>query len=599
MGRYVENENDIRKTVKNSKGKKKINSKNNIKKFILLLLVICIVIAVVMVIKNRKVDIKAEQISEYNYFIVSESGKTGVIDKSGNIVLEPKYDYIQIPNPEKDLFICLYDYNSTAQEYSSKVMNSKGEEILTQYENVTAIPSNNTSVNWSYQTSLLKYKKNNKYGIISISGKKITEAIYNSIETLEYKDEILKVSEDGKYGLIKLNGDKILKIEYNAISADGYYTSDNKYENAGFIVSKKTDEGYRYGYIDYNGKQLLDCEFSSIKRINSIKNDSTAYLITYKNGQAGLNKNSQNVIANEYEALEYDDVNQIVSLEKNGKYGLYDLYGNMILPIQYDSLTFAGNIILASKDGKQLVFDPNGNIQKDFEYKSVMPTGDKKYLITIDLNGNYGIIDNNKNVLVENKYSYIEYAFDKYFIITENGKAGLIDSEDNKVLESKYNVVQNIIGTKIIQAITDNASEIYNSKLEYVYKITNAHIYIRENYIQIVNENDMVYLDLDGQKQEAKNVLTNNTIFAQKENDKWGFVDKNGNKVVDYIYDMVTDVNKYGFAGVKKDGKWGVIKSDGSLIQEPIYSLMEVSPSFIGKYYKSSADYEIEAYSND
>ena len=49
---------------------------------------------------------------------------------------------------------------------------------------------------------------------------------------------------------------------------------------------------------------------------------------------------------------------------------------------------------------------------------------------------------------------------------------------------------------------------------------------------------------------------------------------------------MVTELNEYGFAGIKEDGKWGIVNSEGKIIQEPTYELEEVSPKFIGKYYK-------------
>lgn len=67
-----------------------------------------------------------------------------------------------------------------------------------------------------------------------------------------------------------------------------------------------------------------------------------------------------------------------------------------------------------------------------------------------------------------------------------------------------------------------------------------------------------------------------------------------GNVVVQNTYDMVTEFNEYGFAGIKLDGKWGVINSNGEIIQEPIYELESASPTFIGKYYRSE-----EWYGND
>jgi len=589
---------DIRKTVKNKNNKRSNNKKAIIKKIILIIVIIAIIICIVLFVRNRKIKVFQEDISQYNYFLLSEDDKTGVIDRNGNIIINPEYEYIQIPNPEKPIFVCLYDYNSTTQTYSSKVINDKGETLYANYENIMAIPSNNTSIDWVYQTSILEYKENDKYGIITTNGKKITNALYDSIETLSYKDGILKVSRNGKYGLIDISGNEIIKPEYDSITTDGYYNQDSKYENAGYIVNVKTGEGYRYGYIDSNGKSILDCKFNSIKRLTEIKNDKTAYLITVENGQAGFYKNAQNVIKNEYNSIEYDKVNQILCIEKIGKYGVYDFYGNMILPIQYDDITFAGTIVTAHKDGKFLVFDANGNIKKDYNYVSIMPTKSSSYYINIDLNGNYGIMDSNGSVLVSNEYTYIEYAFDKYFICTKNGKAGIIDYTGQTILENKYNVVQNITGTNIIQAITSdsNTSEIYNKNINKVIEVKNAHIYIEKDYIKILAENSVEYLDYYGNEKQSKDILKDNKIFAKKENDKWGYVDADGNIVLDFEYDFVTDLNEYGYGAIKKDGKWGVVDKDGKIIKQPIYELDNINPTFIGEFYKKSTNYEIDSY---
>lgn len=593
---------DIRKTVKEGSKRRKPNKKVLVKKLIIWILAIAVVAGIIVALKNRKIKIKENEISEYNYFIISENGKTGVIDKTGKIVIKPEYDYIQIPNPEKAIFVCLYDYDTSVKSYNSKVLNEKGDEIYSKYSNVTAIPSNNTSIGWSYQTAILKYKEGEKYGIITTSGKQVTKAIYDSIETLDYKDGILKIKQNEKYGLIKLNGEVVLKSEYDTISTDGYYNDQtSKYENAGYIVSKKSESGTSYGYISYNGKTVLDCKYNSIKRITNIKNDSIAYLITVENGKTGLYKNGQSIIKNEYESIEYDNTNQILAIEQNGKYGVYDLYGNMILPIQYDDLTFAGTIITATKDGKGLVFDANGNIKKDFNYTSIMPTKSNDYYITINNQGKYGVVDSSNTTLIDNKYSYIEYVFDKYFIFTDENKSGLIDYTGRKVLENKYSVVQNINGTNIIQATNSDTgiSEIYNKNIEKVAETKNAHIYLKDNYIKILSDDTMMYVDYDGNVKKAQDLFPNNSIFAQKQNGKWGYVDISGNVVVDYIYDMAMDVNEYGFAAIKKDGKWGVIDGNKQVIKEPVYTITDANPTFIGEYYKKSADYELDCYSND
>lgn len=603
MGRKAnfnnERNEDLRKTLRDNPNKRQGN-RINVKSIIIGLIIIIAIVAIIIAIySNIGKKVSIEEVTEYDYFITSIDGKSGVIDKQGNILINPEYDYIQIPNPSKPIFICLYDYNSDTRDYSSKVLNEKGEEIYTSYNSIQAIPNNNTSIQNSYQTGILKYKQDGKYGLLNINGRKITDAIYDSIDTLEYKDGILKVSQGDKYGLIDVNGDEIVKPEYNSISTDGYYSQDTKYDSAGYIISVKTDEGYRYGYINSEGKQVLDTMYTNLKRITEIKEDENVYLIAYKNGLAGLLRNGQTIIDNDYENIEYDSTNNILSLQKNAKQGVYDLSGNMILPIQYDSIEFMGIYINAIQNGERLVFDISGTIQDSNGYKSMQPVGDNKYYITIDRNNNYGVLDANKNILIPSEYSYIEYAFDKYFIVSQNELSGVLNDTATPVIPIQYNVVQNINGTNIIQAINSetNISDIYNRNLEKVITQENTHIYIKGDYIEVSCENNIKYTDLDGNVKDATEIFPNNTIYAKQQDGKWGYVDKNGNTVVDYIYDLTTNINEYGFGAVKQNGKWGVVNSSGNVIKEPTYELTDIEPNFIGEYYEVSNIYQI--YTNE
>lgn len=590
----VGNTDDLRKSVKNGSKKK---NKKNVKKLIRLLLLIILVVIVALIItrllKNKKIT--PQEITEYNYFITSINGKSGVIDKTGKTIIEPQYEYIQIPNPEQAVFVC-YESNNR-----SKVLNGNNKEILTKYKNIQAISNNNTSINNTYQTQVLRYCVDGKYGLISISGKEIVPAIYESIETLEYKDGILKVKKDGKYGLIDINGNEIVKTEFNSIATDGYYNIDSKYDKAGYIINIRTDEGYRYGYINYKGRQILDTMYTNIKRITELKDDNLIYLITYNNGKAGVLKNGQTLIENEYENIEFDSVNNIFVLQKNAKQGVYDLEGNMILPIQYENITFAGKYLNANKDGKLLVFDVTGTLQNEDSYKSLDTVADGKYSITINRNNQYGVIDSNKTNILENKYSYIEYTFDNYFIVSLEGKSGVLDANNNIIIPVEKDIIQNIRGTNMIQVIDSatNTSEFYNKKMEKVATQNDARIYIKDNYIEVASANNIEYFDFDGNKQEANKIFNGNKIFAKQQDGKWGYVDKDGNTVVEFKYEMATNINEYGFGAIKLNGKWGVIDKDANIIKEPTYELSDYDPKFIGEYYEVSSIYQISYYSNE
>ena len=117
--------------------------------------------------------------------------------------------------------------------------------------------------------------------------------------------------------------------------------------------------------------------------------------------------------------------------------------------------------------------------------------------------------------------------------------------------------------------------------------MNDAIIEVQTNYIKISNQEETKYFDKDGNELTNTQVYPNNKLFAKESNGKWGFVDKNGNVVVDYKYDKATELNEYGYAAVKLNDKWGSINEQGNEVQSPIYEFdNEAVPSFLGKYYK-------------
>ena len=236
-----------------------MNKKKVIVFIVLVLIIIAIAVSLIIYLSERaKYIFDVEYVSNIEYNIIEKDGSYGVIDGDGNIVVEPTYNVIQIPNPSKPLFICMSNYNTETKEYETKVLNEKREQIITGYSNVQAIPTDSTADGVPYENTVLKYKKDGKYGIISTEGEEITEPIYEDISAVTYKEGMLLVKENGKYGVININGKVVIKPEYDNITVDNYYDAETKYQKTGFIVCNINEEGYRYGYVDYRGKKILD-----------------------------------------------------------------------------------------------------------------------------------------------------------------------------------------------------------------------------------------------------------------------------------------------------------------------------------------------------
>lgn len=555
-----------------------------IRNVILTILILAIIIGVsyyFITTNNKKYEI--EKVEQYNYFLLKQDGKTGVIDRSGNIVIDVKYDDIKIPNPQKDVFVCYSGENS-------QILNSQKEQILNNYQDVEPIKLQNIASNLMFEKSVLSYKENDKYGLINFQGKKITKPIYDEISGLSYKEGEILVKQNDKYGVINIKGHKLIDIEYDKIAVDGYYTNDDGYKYAGYIITTTTQEGYRYGYINYNGKLILKPEYNELSRITDIMDNENAYLLCAKNGQFGVNKNEKEIVKNEYQSISYDKTNELLVAEKSKKYGIASLDGKIIVPAQFLQIDVIGNYLYAKNEQGTIVYDNQGKETNMDTNISILNTENEKYKIKIDNQNEtkYGLITKEGKELIEEKYSYMEYLYNDYFIVSnENSKLGVVDNKDAVKIPIENDSVQKVEGTDLIQAVVANTTKLYDKTMNNICEMENATVEVNSDYIKIYNDKQIQYFSKDGKELKNTDTYPNNELFSKQENGKWGFVNKNGSMVVEAKYDKVTEFNEYGYAAVNKDGKWGAINQKGEEVVEPIYTINDnKEPSFIGKYYQ-------------
>ena len=553
--------------------------------------VIIIAISIMAIINEVQLHYKVEEISEYKYFTLEQNQKYGVIDRNGNIVIEAEYGAVQIPNPSKAIFVCVKEYNENTKEYETVVYNEKKEVLFSNYKNVQSI-SIYTNVNSTpYEKSVLTYKENGKYGLINLEGKQITKPVYDEISSINYKEGTFLVKQNELEGIINMKGKVIIKCEYESVTSDNYYSENGNKKQAGFIVSKKTEDGYRYGYANYRGTIILNPIYTQLERVTEIANEKGVYFIAFKNGQAGLLKNNKEILNYEYEDIQYNVLGSIFVTKRNGKYGAVNQEGTTVLYPEYDNVYTGGMYLNALKDKDIFIFDLNGNKIETNEV-SKTKTENANYYITIDKNNKYKVVDSKDNIIIDKDYTYIEYLPGDYFIVERDSKSGIIDSNGKSVIELKYDSISRINETDILQMETNKNIALYNLNMKEIVSMDNAivkEVKDEKAYILLYSDTDFKYLDKKGNILTSQNLFENNSLFAKNINGKWGFVDKDGNLKVQNDYELVTDFNKYGFAGIKKDGKWGSINQNGEVVQEPTYDLKRNIPEFVGKYYRVNA----------
>lgn len=571
----------------------------------LIIVIIAIIIGINFIINKNKEKYTIDEISsdDIKYYRITSNGLSGVIDRNGNVIVKPEYNTVKIPNPKEPIFVCLFDYNPSTGEYKTKVLNDKNEELLTDYESVNTIEIKEIISSIPYEKTVLQYKKDGKYGIIDFNGKEITKPIYEEIRNMPYREGELIVKKDGKYGVININGGKLLDFKYDYITGDNYYSKEKEYSLDGYIVGINNSEGkMQYGYLDSKRNELLDINFDRIYRMNNVEDDENIYIIAEKESKIQLYKNNKLLLDNDYQAIKYNEDSKLLILQKDNKYGVTDLNGKQILNTEYDQIQIPGNYIIASKSGNMETYNISGEKQENSLYSNIINTSNENYKITVDYNNKYGVMTKDEQPIIPNQYNFIQYLYDNYFIVgSENGQAGIINDKAEIVVPIEYEIIQKLENSDIVQAVHNDVLELYNKQMEKIVEMQDGKLDIQADYVKIYSDTETQFVGIDGTLKTDFEIFPDNNLFASKKDGKWGFVDKNNNVKIDYVYDKVTELNELGFAGIKLNGKWGVIDKNGNIVLEPVYEIPEQNgePYFIGKYYKVISGYEEEYFTDE
>ena len=553
--------------------------RENAKWIILTIIVLIMILIGIFVIKaNMKKPVETIVEDPYEYFTLGSGDKIGVVNREGKIIIEPKYMSVYIPNHSKDVFVCFTD------DSTYEVLDKSGKDIFTSFESVYPIIISDTTLEMEKQ--VLSYEENGKFGLIDFEGKKLTGAIYESVASLKNKPGCIQVKKDGLYGVVDSKGKTIIEPKYNSVRGDEFSTEKDGYLKTGYIISEKTNTGIIYGYIDYEGKMLIEPEYESISRCLEYE-DEEVYLVFMQNGKKGVIKDSKVIIKPRYQSVVYYDVSNIFIVNKNKKYGFYNNEGDEILKPSYPEYSVAGNYIsVKDEKGNMMLYDIHGNVVNTNTYKSIIETNNPSYFIAQDEQGYYSIIS--KDFQIGNKYTSITYAFDNFFVVTtEENLYGVIDVYAGLEIVPEYDVIIPLENVHALEARKGSTVDIYSEKIEKIITMENAVVEaVSKDYVSIYSNKELEYINKVGEIVPNTEVYEDLKLYSYQADDgKWGFVDKQGNLVVDCKYDVVTELNEYGYAGIFQENKWGVIDENGKVIVVPSYELETYyTPTFIGKY---------------
>lgn len=432
-----------------------------------------------------------------------------------------------------------------------------------------------------------------KWGVINSSGNIVIKPTLDNMIIIPDKTKPIFICqknvdlENGKFTSYAID-DKQNNIfkDYDSVEAIQNIDKSNQiwYEEN---VLKVCKDG-KYGLINFEGKVLLEPTYNSIEPIKTIKN---SMIVTNDDGKVGLIDDSGNVIINP----EYDKITNLTDkyedgyiVTKNGKVGLINYNKKQVLDIKYDQILLCGSNMYVVKIGTNInLVDENGNELLTNKFLDAKEIANDK--IVYVQNNKCGLMDKKGNILVNPDYDDLKYCFDSKYIAKKDGKAGIIDENGNTLVDFKYDSINYLSEAGIIEAenedlTTDILDQDFSVKLNGIVSEVNSE----NGYIKIRTDGTYKYYNFKFEEKTPKDIYPANTLFLKKsdENGKYGFVDKNGETVVDYIYDDGVEQNEYGYAAVKKDGIWQAVNYKGELVQDSQNVLKNNTIiSYIGKYH--------------
>ena len=483
--------------------------KLNYKKVFAVVIVLVVIIAGIFMLKNVLSQGKeAGKITSLSYYALYADNKWGIIDSSGKEVIAPSYkEMIKVPNSKKDVFLCTYDVNTETGEYKTKALNSKNEEIHTEYAQIEALENIDKNNNLWYEDDILKVEKDKKYGLIDLSGKEILPCEYSNITVVTGVKNSIKTEKDGKYGLVTPEGKVVLEPTCSDIQSLGETYKE------GYIIANAEN---KYGVIDYLGKSLLANNYEKIEQIYG----KDTFVVTEETKQKLVNTEGEVLLSSGYDTIKQilSGTTQGVVFVKDGKCGVMNLQGEAIIANEYDNLKEAADgTFIAKKDDKYGIIDEKGETKVDFTYTSMSYNKTANIFVAEDEQHNNSILDGTCVVKLQ----------------------GLLSELDDE-----------------------------------------------KGYLKIKINGEYKYYNFKFEEKDVKDVLVGNSLYLDKKDGKYGYVNSKGDVVVDYEYDDGTEQNEAGYVSVKKDGKWGSIDTNGKVVTEPTYNLdNNYLIDFVGKWH--------------
>lgn len=435
------------------------------------------------------------------------------------------------------------------------------------------------------------------YGLISAEGEIVIPLEYDDI-TIRDGFPLVQAALNGRFAFMNFEGEDLTGMKYTGVNtlAEGYVRVGVPHE----------DSGMRWGVLNSFGEEILPCEFFSIDlidgeamRIGVLRSYSDAVAAYELRGGRAVNLSGESgdgddlldkwdrisrapgaegvylvclndqwgMVTREGETLieprlryepEFEDGYAVAAIRSDrfsgdssfpdeyaSVYGVINVRGEIVIPIEYDSVTLDARAGIAMVE----IGDEIGYMNLQGEtliepryYRAQMFVGDYAAVaLELDLGDDnrdsmgtttcWGVIDRQGREIIPFDYDMVEVSENGLFHVRLNGKSGFMNADGEAVTEMKYTTANPFVG----------------------------------GYAPVAMQ-----IELTRKQQDSSEPVAY----------IWGAIDESGREAISCQYDSL-QICENGLALVSLNEKYGYLRMDGSWMAEIQYDRAQ---PFVGSY---------------
>ncbi|HYV94778.1 MAG TPA: WG repeat-containing protein [Chitinophagales bacterium] len=366
---------------------------------------------------------------------------------------------------------------------------------------------------------------------INVQGKEIFPFPYFEFDG--FSEGMGLISEMKKFGFIDMSGKEIVAPKYD--DATPFYHGVSKVKI-----------GSNYGFIDKQGKEIIPVIHS--------------YVDQYHEGT--------------FKAI------------SETKLAVYDTLGNIIIPFQSGAVDkFSDGLIRVFDSGTNCYKDMKGNTRFCSHYPECSSfVNGRAYAGTEE---HYGLMDKNGKMITSPIFEEMRFSDSGPTLVMLEGLAGYLDSLGNPVIPLRYNFAEPFVYGFASVSMDDEKMALINRKGKILTPFNYDRLFISQpDVILFTKDHKMGLMDTSGheltgavydqiqtsaysEKIAAIGDLSKFyeplDILIVEQNDKYGFMNKQGKELCAVKYDEVKPFSE-GLAAVCLSNKWGYINTNGEVV---------------------------------